>query len=300
MTTVLVVDDSPVDRKLIRGLLQKVPDFDIDTCSNGKEALERIADSRPDLVITDLVMPEIDGIELITRLQSAYPSLPILVTTSKGSEEIAVQALEKGAASYVPKSQLADRLIETTRDVLAASVEQKSHDLLMQRVIRSAWDFELENDSRLFLPLVTFLQQGAIRMGICCETEKVRLGVALEEALSNAMFHGNLELDSELRNTDQRAYRKLFEERSQLRPYRDRRIYVTARFSRWQLSITVRDEGPGFDPSCLPDPTDPENLEKCSGRGLLLMRTFTDEILFNELGNEVTLLKRRREQSSAT
>ena len=52
---------------------------------------------------------------------------------------------------------------------------------------------------------------------------------------------------------------------------------------------TVRDEGPGFDPASLPDPTDPANLDRPCGRGLLLMRTFMDNVIFNDKGNEVTL-----------
>ena len=52
----------------------------------------------------------------------------------------------------------------------------------------------------------------------------------------------------------------------------------------------VRDEGPGFDPNKLPDPTDPANLEKVSGRGLLLMKTFMDEVTFNATGNQVTMV----------
>jgi anti-sigma regulatory factor (Ser/Thr protein kinase) len=54
----------------------------------------------------------------------------------------------------------------------------------------------------------------------------------------------------------------------------------------------IRDEGTGFDRATLPDPTDPAQLEKASGRGLVLMRTFCDEVNFNEAGNEVTLVKR--------
>ncbi len=55
----------------------------------------------------------------------------------------------------------------------------------------------------------------------------------------------------------------------------------------------IRDEGSGFDRSELPDPTDPENLLKSSGRGVMLMQTFMDEVIFNDRGNEVTLIKRR-------
>ena len=56
----------------------------------------------------------------------------------------------------------------------------------------------------------------------------------------------------------------------------------------------VRDDGRGFDPSKLPDPTDPANLQKCCGRGLFLIRTFMDEVRFNDTGNEITMIKRHR------
>ena len=61
---------------------------------------------------------------------------------------------------------------------------------------------------------------------------------------------------------------------------------------------TRRDEGPGFDPATVPDPTDPANLEKASGRGLLLIRAYMDEVIHNRTGNQVTLVKRREASAS--
>ena len=60
-----------------------------------------------------------------------------------------------------------------------------------------------------------------------------------------------------------------------------------------EATFTIRDQGPGFDPSSLPDPTAPENVGKVNGRGMFLIRTFMDEVRFNESGNEVTMIKRR-------
>ena len=56
--------------------------------------------------------------------------------------------------------------------------------------------------------------------------------------------------------------------------------------------VEVSDDGPGFDPESLPDPTDPANLDRVSGRGLLLMKTFMDDVTYNATGNEVTMTKR--------
>jgi len=69
---------------------------------------------------------------------------------------------------------------------------------------------------------------------------------------------------------------------------------VHARLSRSEAVYVIRDEGPGFDP----DPTDPAHLEMPSGRGLLLIRAFMDEVIHNPTGNQVTLIKRRQASPS--
>jgi anti-sigma regulatory factor (Ser/Thr protein kinase) len=117
--------------------------------------------------------------------------------------------------------------------------------------------------------------------------------VALHEALSNAIFHGNLEVSSELREQEEAAYYRLAEQRRQQKPWSDRRVYLSARMSRLEAVFVVRDEGSGFDPSALPNPTDPANLERVSGRGLLLIQTFMDRVEHNETGNQITMSKRR-------
>ena len=66
-----------------------------------------------------------------------------------------------------------------------------------------------------------------------------------------------------------------------------------ATLTRDEATFLVRDEGLGFDPSTLPDPTDPANLGKVSGRGLLLIQTFMDHVEHNATGNQITMVKRR-------
>jgi anti-sigma regulatory factor (Ser/Thr protein kinase) len=98
---------------------------------------------------------------------------------------------------------------------------------------------------------------------------------------------------SELRGLDDDAYHALVRQRRSDPPYCDRRIHVRVSLSPEKAVFAVRDEGPGFDPSSLPDPTDPANLEKASGRGILLMQTFMDNVSYNDVGNTVVLTKNR-------
>lgn len=292
MSTVLIVDDSAVDRRLAQGLLERNPDLEIAYAVNGVEALSRIEAGAPDIVITDLQMPEMNGLELVQAIRERYPLIPVILMTAQGSEEIAVQALLVGAASYVPKSRLARDLLDTVENVLAVSRAERHHVQLLSCMSQCVSTFVLDNDPSLVTSLVDQLQQNITRMALCDETGRIRVAIALEEALLNALYHGNLEISSDLREADSKAYYSLAEERRRLAPFKQRTIEVTASISRTEAVYVIRDQGPGFDPSSLPDPTDPANLEKVSGRGLLLIRTFMDEVRHNDLGNEITMVKR--------
>jgi CheY-like chemotaxis protein len=293
MTSILVVDDSAVDRRLVGELLEKDTRLEIEYASDGEEGLAKIDHRTPDLVLTDLMMPKIDGLELVAAVRARYPLVPVILMTSKGSEEIAVQALQQGAASYVPKRLLAGKLLGTVHGVLAASSQERGLTRLMEYMTKNQYSFVLENDCNLFGPLISYLQEGITQMGLCDQTERTRLGVALEEALANALYHGNLEMGSELRENDGDAYFALLKRRSGQTPYANRRIYLEVKLSREKATFILRDDGSGFDPATLPDSTDPANLEKATGRGVLLMKTFMDAVVYNDAGNAVTLVKYR-------
>lgn len=298
MPTVLVVDDSAVDRRLVGGLLKRGPGLEVDYAENGKEALARIAVAAPDLVVTDLQMPEMDGLELVSRMKDEHPDIPVVLVTGHGSEETAVAALRQGASSYVPKRLLAEELVDTVESVLAVAAERKDQTRVFGHLEKNEIVFVLDNDDSLFPPLVHFLQEVLLQTGVCDATENLQVGVALDEALTNALHHGNLEIGSQLRETNLAEYFETARRRKTEPPYRDRRIRVEARLSPDAALVRIRDEGPGFDASQLPDPTDPENLDAVHGRGIFLMRTFMDSVEFNDPGNEVTMIKRRSSRRS--
>jgi CheY-like chemotaxis protein/anti-sigma regulatory factor (Ser/Thr protein kinase) len=290
MPVVLVVDDSPVDRRLVGGLLGKSPNIDIEYAADGEEALKAMDQVAPSLVVTDLIMPNMDGLELVAAAVEKHPLVPVILMTGKGSEEVAVKALKAGAASYVPKSVLSNLLLDTVENVLAMAHEEQTQVRLLDCM--TGCSFSIENDASMIPALVNYLRRFIRKSGLCDETSGIRTCVALEEALNNALYHGNLELESITRE-DRNAYRALVEERRRSPPYCGRRIYVDASVTPTEGRFTIRDEGNGFDPHQLPDPTDPANLEKLSGRGLLLMRTFMDGVEFNDKGNAVTLIKKK-------
>jgi CheY-like chemotaxis protein/anti-sigma regulatory factor (Ser/Thr protein kinase) len=297
MPKVLVVDDSPVDRRLAGKLIERGSAAGTDLvpvyAGNGREALEVIAAEAPDAVLTDLQMPEMNGLELVQELRARYPLMPVILMTAHGSEELAVKALKSGAASYVPKRELAVDLLETLGAVIEAAHGQRDQRRLLKCLTRTESHFVLDNDPALIPPLVSYLKESSARVN-GDDPGMIQTTVALREALLNAIDHGNLELDSALRERDDNSYHELQRQRRGQKPYMDRRVHVAVREAPGESVYVIRDEGPGFDTSSLPDPTDPANLERRSGRGMLLIRAFMSEVRHNDRGNEVTLVRRTR------
>ena len=151
--------------------------------------------------------------------------------------------------------------------------------------------FCLENDPSLVAALLDHFREQLEDLNFGDATARMRVAVALQEALSNALYHGNLEVSSDLRQDDEREFYKLAEQRRALFPYRDRRLFIHSRFEKDSILFTIRDEGPGYDTSCCSKEVDSGELMRVGGRGLLLIRTFMDEVTHNEKGNVITMVK---------
>jgi anti-sigma regulatory factor (Ser/Thr protein kinase) len=237
-------------------------------------------------------MPVMNGLELVRCVRNHHPQVPVILMTARGSEELALEALRAGAASYIPKRLLPSYLTPVLRQVLAVARVDLQRQKVLASVRRRDSEFVFENDPDLVPAVIGLLREELAGVRLCDSTVQIRCGVALEEALLNAIYHGNLEVDSALREQGS-AFEDLARLRRQQSPFRERRVTLCASLGPREAMFVIRDEGPGFDVSCLPDPTDPANLEKPCGRGLLLIRTFMDEVSHNPSGNEITLIKRR-------
>jgi serine/threonine-protein kinase RsbW len=128
----------------------------------------------------------------------------------------------------------------------------------------TAFVLELPSDLRLIDSAVQYLVARCRDFSYSGSRLTLNLRVGVAEALANAMIYGNR------RDTS-------------------KRVHVEVELSTERLSVVVRDQGPGFDPDTVPDPTLPENLERPGGRGIFLIRELMDEVDFNECGNCVRL-----------
>jgi PAS domain S-box-containing protein len=129
---ILLIDDDPVDREILRYHLQDGgSDFEYQTADSGRKGLELIRSWKPDCVLLDLNLPDLQGVDVLRGALNESRSLPIIVITAHGSEQIAVEAMRNGAADYLVKGTLngnalshsIDQVLE--RDALRRKIEEQ-------------------------------------------------------------------------------------------------------------------------------------------------------------------------------
>lgn len=288
----LIVEDDDNDRRFLqRRVQQQWPNCDIREAATAEAGLLEVLHELPDLVLTDHRLPQTTGTEFIGTLHQQFPAVPVIMITGWDGEEVAVKALQAGAASYISKSMLDKHLIPTIINVMEMARSQSNRRRVISCLTTMEQEYQIGNDLELISPLIRYLQDQAGSMYLFENADLLRIGIALQECLSNAINHGNLELDSELRQEDESIFHTLGEARRVKWPYCDRKVRVRATFARQQVTFVIRDEGPGFLVSQVKDPTDKIGICRIGGRGLLLIRAFMDEVSHNARGNEVTLVK---------
>ena len=305
MTRILIVDDSQVERLLAKSLVEKNPRLNCDVAVDGEDALRQIQEQKPTLVLTDLLMPNMDGLELLKRLRQDHPTIPVVLMTQYGDETTAVKALESGAASYVPKARQAEYLLPTIERVLEHASADRRRRHLVQCTIEHHCRYSLPNDRRLIRGLVDELQEVMSGMQFANRMDRIRMGEAIEEALLNAMYHGNLEIsEDELAENRAKLDEQLLDQLIELRlndpEIGARRILIVAHVTPDEARIVIRDEGRGFNTQF--DDIDDEAgaFEGGRHRGLTLIRSLMDEVTFNSTGNELTMRKYQPRRTPTT
>ena len=271
-------------------LLRAVSGWSIEFAEDNQAAIERLTLIPPDVVLTDLYEPEI-GLDLVRRVRQDFEHVPVVLVTSPTSQKVAIEALKIGATSFTPSQNLHDDLVRTVRHVLDMSRHLQHGKLKSCQPACHRKAFVLENDPGLIGPLIEHLQSS---LPSWSDRDRLHIGMAMDEALVNAMHHGNLEVESHLREENDELYYREVQERCVKLPYCHRKVKLEVEVSDQHICLQISDEGPGFDPAVIANPCSGENVLKVSGRGLFLIRSFMDQVAHNQLGNQITMTKLRK------
>lgn len=298
MPEILIVEDSRTQAIQIKLMLEKAG-YSTQSVGDGVEAMAAVSADAPDLILTDLHMPNMNGLELVDEIRSKHTGVPVILMTADGTDTIAVEALKKGAASYIPKRLLSNDLISSVNDVLDMTRANRAEENVFVALVESRAKFVFGNDPSFASAIAAHFEKQLRRMRYTDETGLLRISLAVREAILNAIEHGNLELDSKLRDDDDTQYYALREQRIHEAPYKSRQVTMEADIGADSVKFVVTDGGTGFEPSEIPDPTDPENLVRAHGRGLMLIQSFMNEVRHNESGNQITMVKLRDAEAEA-
>ena len=121
--TILVVDDNPAIREILRGILRHDARFNvIGDAANGQMAMDLVSALRPDLVCLDILMPGMDGLEVLGRIRESHPMTRVVVVSGASTPDVVSQALKAGASGFVVKPFNAAKVLQTLETALAAPV----------------------------------------------------------------------------------------------------------------------------------------------------------------------------------
>jgi two-component system response regulator AtoC len=157
---VLVVDDDPGTRKVARANLS-LEGFDVLVASSGAEALERLAESDPLALVSDLKMPDVDGIALMQRVHALRPGLPVVLVTAHATVETAVEAMRKGALHYLTKPIRYDELALVLRHAVAHERQRRDVARLHGELERAAGFEEIVGTSPAMAEVFAMVEQVA-------------------------------------------------------------------------------------------------------------------------------------------
>lgn len=293
MSSILLVEDSPTQAMHMKLLLESAA-HRVTCCDDGTQALEHLRVGTWELVVTDLELPVMNGLDLIKTMQCDFPQIPAVLVTGQGSERLAAEALRAGATAYVPKSMVDDLLLGTVEDVLGVLRTDRSYAELIDCTVENRLVFELPNKLQLLTTAIDLTMQLAAGMRLLSGIDRYRVSIALQQAASNAVYRGNLQLtyqEWQQTSSQDNGDGPKVAERLRLAPHRDRKVHYDARLMRDLIRIVIRDEGVGFDTKRIMNEPDLHAISAEHGRGLVLIRNFMDKVSFNESGNEITLIK---------
>ena len=264
---ILIVDNNDDLRALLEDALGGLGHEAVVT-GDRDEALNRDDLDEFDLIISDLTEDQTaDKSSGLNTQPAGKPQRRHLLTPvfPNATGPVIVKAFKMVAANYLRSPYNKDELREIVEQTLSYKLRYVDDPSLLSHTHEKI-EFELPSDLALMNGVLQYLLERVAKLGLITP-EASNLFVALDEAFVNAVKHGNKNDPTKL-------------------------VRVGAELSPKEACFTIEDEGEGFDVATIPDPRDPANLFKSSGRGVLLIYNIMDEVEYNAQGNRVKMVKR--------
>lgn len=267
--TVLIVDDDNEVLTVLSEIIHELK-FKSVSATNGVEAMQLIKTQQIDLIITDLIMPKMDGLTLIQQSRSLNPRIPIAVISGHGEARNVTVALNRGAYNFITKP-FAIRELEAIVKKGLRLREVSLGTLKLLEGVRNYTEMTIPSNPHLLPSATLYIERECQWRGIEDGDLLSNISICVDELLSNALIHGN----------------KMDE---------TKKIVIKLTFDQKKLMVSIEDEGGGFNhyKELLELKEDSHTLP--TKRGLFITNYLMDELSFNKEGNLVTVIKYLQEE----
>jgi len=287
---VLIVEDDPASRELM-GEMIKLEGHDLRTAENGLQALSLFKEFKPHLVISDIQMPKMDGLELLKRIRDMSLETIVVIVTGAGSEEFAIKALRLRANNYLQKPVRLNDLLPLLEKYSALVEPTGSLGQIKTTRDENKRTFTLENDPAKIGDFVDLLVKDIDKEILILGRMDAKVG--LYELLANAIEHGNLEIPKMEKfnalNKGKFGLEELYEKHRSDPHFAGRKIMVELTKDDVACEWLIADEGKGFDYEHILRNTGP--VGSIEAKGIFIAQFHFDELEFLGNGNQVRARK---------
>ena len=290
---VLIVDDAPDLRLTLKGLAVK-RGYEVTEAEDGAQGLEQARTRRPDLILLDIHMPNMNGLEALEEIREYDPSVSVVIISSSTDRDHLEHALALGAVNFVHKP-FDNEEIEFVLDRIYRAVEEEADvRQVLDLVDMRSTQLSFPGSTAMLAKVVAYLGRELKNNYPGFELSVTEIKLALYEALANALEHGNLEISYEEKSgvmLEPGGIDGLIKSRLADPRYGERQIHIRVTYNSRSVTYRIRDEGPGFDPRAHAQ-RPLGDTSALHGRGLALIKHYMDGMEWNETGNEVLLTKK--------
>ncbi len=287
---ILLVEDDASSRLYLENLLE-INNYTFFSAENGIEGLNLFDEHNIDLVISDIQMPIMDGLELLEAIREKKSNTIVIITTAFGTENYAIKALHLGANNYLKKPVSGNDLLPILKKYESIISNRSYKGVLPGKI--------LEKKSKLeFFSTISGIPKIVDRILIesACnykDSDKTNVELGLVELITNAVEHGNMNISYNQKKEalDNNELDKLFNEKLANSEIRQKKIIVDFCRTPNSCEWTITDEGNGFDWQTLPDPTGEQTILELNGRGIFISNFLFDSLEYYGKGNIVKATK---------
>ncbi len=288
---ILVVEDQPIYRKLLTDIIE-AKKFKFFEAVDGESGLEMFRKHSPDLVICDISMPKMNGLELLKAIKKIKPDTYVVIATAHDYEDWVIEALESGASNYLKKPVTNMELTHILDKYYEIAKNKAITKNIMSMMEEKQLVLKCKSNIQSIPNIVNYLiKETGNKIN---ESERFGFELGLNELIINSVEHGNLEISGEekYKALENNKLINLYNLKLKDPELANRTLTVKLNIKKEIIELEIIDEGKGFDWRKINDPLKTENKEKLVGKGIFLSKNYFDKLEYKGKGNIVRVIKK--------